>query len=52
MGVKHSFHSTYPTYVGIGFPKYERIELNMVEKKVVTLEFNRETLKRSPTSLT
>ncbi len=34
------------------FQVFERIELNMVEEKVVTLGFNRETLKHSPTSST
>ncbi len=49
MDVKHSFHLAYPTHVGIGFPDIECIELNMVEEKVVTLGFSRETLKTSPT---
>ncbi len=48
-GAKHSFHLAYPTHVGIGFPSIECIELNMVEEKVVTLGFSRETLKTFPT---
>ncbi len=50
-GAKHSSHLAYPTHVGIGFPISECIEFNMVEEKVVTLGFNRETLKPFPTSL-
>jgi len=48
IGAKHSFHLAYPAHVGIGFPSIECIELNMVEEKVVTLGFSRETLKTSP----
>jgi hypothetical protein len=34
------------------FQVFKPIELNMVEEKVVTLGFSKETLKPSPTSLT
>jgi len=50
---RHSSHPTYPTHIGINiFRVCERIELNMVEEKVVTLGFSRETLKHYPTSST
>jgi hypothetical protein len=41
---------TQPT-MALVFQVFERIELNMVDEKVVTLRFSRETLKSSPTSI-
>jgi len=42
---------TQPT-LALVFQVFERIEFNMVEEKVVTLGFSRETLKPSHASLT
>jgi len=41
---------TQPT-MALVFQMFEHIELNMVDEKVVTLRFSRETLKPFPTSI-